>query len=240
MWFRLASWCLDTKCPTKLQWSSYWDHLQSLARSNVNMRCNLAVGRVFYGKDNLYENLAATWKVCCCLFGRLGIGYRLYPSIWGDRRWGMKTRQGLVSRDRLRRESEASADSPEMELEIPEGRVLPLNSKQLMSVQLQVIPWALDLPARGSWEDIRLTIEGKLREDYNELSVQVAVQEISETETKVISDWQERSVPGGWCWVKRGECTCRVGGQEWRADETKWGPHHGVAGGKPETCQSAS
>ena len=127
----------------------------------------------------------------------------------------MKTRQGLVSRDRLRRESEASADSPEMELEIPEGRVLPLNSKQLTSVQLQAIPWALDLPARGSWEDIRLTIEGKLREDYDELSVQVAVQEISETETKVISDWQERSVPGGWCWVKRGECTCRVGGSNW-------------------------
>ena len=97
----------------------------------------------------------------------------------------METRQGLVSGDRLGRESEASTDSPETEREIPEGRVLPLNSKRLTSVQLRAIARALELPARGSREDIRLTIEGKLRENYDELSVRVVVQEISETETKL-------------------------------------------------------
>ena len=59
------------------------------------------------------------------------------------------------------------------------------NSKRLTSVQLRAIARALELPARGSREDIRLTIEGKLRENYDELSVQVVVQEISETETKL-------------------------------------------------------
>ena len=48
-----------------------------------------------------------------------------------------------------------------------------------------MIARALDLPARGSREDIQLTIEGKLREDYDELSVQVVVQGILETETKL-------------------------------------------------------
>ena len=97
----------------------------------------------------------------------------------------METRQGLVSVDRLGRESEAPTDSPETEREILEGRVVPPNSKRLTSVQLQAIARALESPARGSREDIRLTIEVKLRENYDKLSVQVVVREISETETKL-------------------------------------------------------
>ena len=46
---------------------------------------------------------------------------------------------------------------------LPEGRVLPLNSKRLTAVHLRAIAKELRLTGKGSLEDLKLTIEGKVR-----------------------------------------------------------------------------
>ena len=61
------------------------------------MKCNLAVGRVFYGKDHLSENLATTSKVAP-LLGRLGVGeYQTLSEYLRGRpvRNGNSTRTGV-------------------------------------------------------------------------------------------------------------------------------------------------
>lgn len=67
-------------------------------------------------------------------------------------------------------------------IDMPRGRRLPLNSRQLTAAYLRQLGEALDLPTTGSSEELRQQIEGKLseREDPN---VQVVIQETPQVET---------------------------------------------------------
>ena len=93
-------------------------------------------------------------------------------------------------RERRRRSSSGSGESmmsglitdaitvPEESHVLPEGRVLPLNSKRLTAVHLRAIAKELHLTGKGSLEDLKLTIEGKVREEGRDtVSVQAIVQE---------------------------------------------------------------
>ena len=66
------------------------------------------------------------------------------------------------------------AGSPPIEGELPRGKLLPLNSRRLTTVQLKKIAEGLRLPTAGSTDEIRQLIEGKLEEEHN---VQAAVDE---------------------------------------------------------------
>lgn len=71
-----------------------------------------------------------------------------------------------------------SETDPEVELDIPEGRVLPLNSQRLTAAQLKAPAKALGLSGRWSLEDLRL---GKVRENGHSVAdTQVILQEASE------------------------------------------------------------
>ena len=63
----------------------------------------------------------------------------------------------------------------------PEGRVLPMNSKRLLTVHLKAIAEHMGLPTRASADEIRQLIEGKLAEEGREpRNVQVVVRESAE------------------------------------------------------------
>ena len=67
---------------------------------------------------------------------------------------------------------------PEESHVLPEGSVLPLNLKRLTAVHLRAIAKELHLMGKGSLEDLKLTIEGKVREEGRDTaSVQAIVQE---------------------------------------------------------------
>lgn len=75
-------------------------------------------------------------------------------------------------------ESEGSANElPATGDEIPSGKLLPLNSRRLTSVQLRKIAEGLELPTAGSTDEIRQLIEGKLEEGHDVHNVQVVVKE---------------------------------------------------------------
>ena len=61
--------------------------------------------------------------------------------------------------------------------EIPRGKLLPLNSRRLTTVQLKKIAEGLELPSLGSADEIRQVIEGKLQERHDVHNIQVVVQE---------------------------------------------------------------
>ena len=62
--------------------------------------------------------------------------------------------------------------------EFPEGRPYPLNSKRLISGQLQALAKILELPGGASTEETRQSIEGKLMElGHEPRNVQVIVKE---------------------------------------------------------------
>jgi hypothetical protein len=67
--------------------------------------------------------------------------------------------------------------SPPTEGEIPRGRLLPLNSRRLTTVQLKKIAEGLGLPTTGSADETRHLIEGKLAEGHDVRNVQVVVNE---------------------------------------------------------------
>ena len=67
--------------------------------------------------------------------------------------------------------------SPPTEEEIPPGRLLPLNSRRLTTVQLKKIAEGLGLPTTGSADETRQLIEGKPAEGYEVHNVQVVVNE---------------------------------------------------------------
>ena len=69
------------------------------------------------------------------------------------------------------------AGSPPTEGELPRGKLLPLNSRRLTTVQLKKIAEGLRLPTAGSTDEIRQLIEGKLEEEHDVHNVQVAVDE---------------------------------------------------------------
>ena len=69
------------------------------------------------------------------------------------------------------------AGSPPIEGELPRGKLLPLNSRRLTTVQLKKIAEGLRLPTAGSTDEIRQLIEGKLEEEHDVHNVQVAVDE---------------------------------------------------------------
>ena len=50
--------------------------------------------------------------------------------------------------------------------EIPSGKLLPLYSRRLTTVQLKRIAEGLELPTTGSADEIRQLIEGKLEEGH--------------------------------------------------------------------------
>ena len=68
-------------------------------------------------------------------------------------------------------------ESPPTEEEIPPGRLLPLNSRRLTTVQLKKIAEGLGLPTTGSSDETRQLIEGKLAEGHEVHNVQVVVNE---------------------------------------------------------------
>lgn len=73
----------------------------------------------------------------------------------------------------------------------PQTRVLPLSSKRLTATHIQGIAEALELPVAASASDIRLMVEGKLRELGREpMNVQVLfdVLEEGESEKYVLRD----------------------------------------------------
>ena len=61
--------------------------------------------------------------------------------------------------------------------EIPRGKLLPLNSRRLTTVQLKKIAEGLGLPTTGSADEIRQLIEGKLEEGHDVHNVQVVMNE---------------------------------------------------------------
>ena len=67
--------------------------------------------------------------------------------------------------------------SPPTKGEIPRGKLLPLNSRRLTTVQLKKIAEGLELPTVGSTDEIRQLIEGKLEEGHDVHNVQVVVDE---------------------------------------------------------------
>ena len=64
---------------------------------------------------------------------------------------------------------------------LPEGRVLPLNSRRLKAEYIKAIASNMDLPTRASIDEVRQVIEGKLSESGREpRNVQVVIQEPKE------------------------------------------------------------
>ena len=59
----------------------------------------------------------------------------------------------------------------------PRGKLLPLNSRRLTTVQLKKIAEGLGLPTTGSADEIRQLIEGKLEEGHDVHNVQVVMNE---------------------------------------------------------------
>ena len=61
---------------------------------------------------------------------------------------------------------------------IPEGRVLPLNSRRLVAEYVKAIATSLGLSTRASTDEVRQMVEGKLSESGHEpRNVQVVIQE---------------------------------------------------------------
>ena len=87
-------------------------------------------------------------------------------------------REEGCSREPPGKSTETVFITPEKSQALPEGRVLPLNSKRITAVLLRAIAQKLCLSCKGSLADLRLTIEGKLREEGKDTtSVQAIVQE---------------------------------------------------------------
>ena len=64
---------------------------------------------------------------------------------------------------------------------IPEGRVLPLNSRRLVAEYVKAIAMNMGLPTRASTDEVRQMVEGKLSENGHEPhNVQVVIQEPEE------------------------------------------------------------
>ena len=61
---------------------------------------------------------------------------------------------------------------------LPEGRVLPLNSRRLVAEYVKAIAKSLDLSTRASTDEVRQMVEGKLSDSGHEpRNVQVVIQE---------------------------------------------------------------
>ena len=61
---------------------------------------------------------------------------------------------------------------------LPEGKVLPLNSKRLVAAYIKAIAESMELPSKASTDEVRQLIEGILLENGREpRNVQVIVQE---------------------------------------------------------------
>ena len=69
--------------------------------------------------------------------------------------------------------------------ELPHGKVLPLNSRRLISTHLKQVAEKLELPTTGSADQICQLIEGKLQESREVSNVQVVVQESTFWELKL-------------------------------------------------------
>lgn len=91
--------------------------------------------------------------------------------------------------------SEDSAAGEEAET-LPQGKQIPFNSRRLPTAYLLQVGKALELPTKGSKEELRQLIEGKLATDrsVDVSSVQVVVCETPQVATKL---WLVDS--RGWC-----------------------------------------
>ena len=69
--------------------------------------------------------------------------------------------------------------------ELPWGRVLPLNSKRLITTHLKQVAEKLELPTTGSADQIRQLKEGELQEDREVSNIEVVVQENTYCELKL-------------------------------------------------------
>ena len=64
---------------------------------------------------------------------------------------------------------------------LPEGRVLPLNSRRLVAEYVKAIAKSLDLSTRASTDEVRQMVEGKLSDSGHEpRNIQVVIQEPEE------------------------------------------------------------
>ena len=78
--------------------------------------------------------------------------------------------------------------SPPTKGEIPRGKLLPLNSRRLTTVQLKKIAEGLKLPTVGSADEIRQLIEGKLEEGHDVHNVQVVVDEATTVNVTLVDE----------------------------------------------------
>ena len=77
-----------------------------------------------------------------------------------------------MSEDYAESEEGGGRESPSMVDEIPRGKLLPLNSRRLTTIQLKNITETLGLPTTGSTDEL---IERKLQDEQNVHNMQVVV-----------------------------------------------------------------
>lgn len=72
--------------------------------------------------------------------------------------------------------------------DIPEGQVLPLNSRRLVAEHVKAIATSMGLSTRASTDEVRQMVDGRLSEDGREpRNVQVVVQEPREgTDSEIV------------------------------------------------------